>query len=37
MVTDGTVSVFFIKADVRSTMMFSDYWKKPQREAKGEE
>jgi len=30
-ITTGTVSVMFIKADIRSTTTFSDYWKKPSR------
>jgi len=30
-ITTGTVSVMFIKADIRSTTTFSDYWKKPSK------
>jgi len=29
--TTGTISVLFIKADLRSTTTFSDYWQKPAR------
>jgi len=29
--TTGKVSMFFIKADVQSTMTFSEYWKPPRR------
>ena len=32
MTTTSTINVMFIKADVRTTTTFSEYWKKPQHE-----